>query len=87
MAPNREQLVRYAPFDLRRPHGIRHGWRALRARHEPARRTVTQQTEPDDIDPDEVTAVLLYAAAFFGFLLVVAIGVAAVFVLNALRHW
>ena len=97
MEPNRDQLVRYAPFDLRQPHGMRHGWRALRARHENAGRLdadraspkvgVTGQAASEDIDPDEVTAVLLYAAAFFGFLLLVALGVAAVFVLRTLRHW
>jgi hypothetical protein len=95
--PNRDQLVRYAPFDLRQPHGMRHGWRALRARHESAGRIdadpasvgvrVTRQGPSEDIDPDQVTAVLLYAAAFFGFLLLIAVGVAAVFALRTLRHW
>jgi hypothetical protein len=95
--PNREQLVRYVAFDLRRPHGVRHGWRALRARHENARQVdsghsservgATEEIRSDDIDADEVTAVLLYAAAFFGFLVMVALAAAAVFVLSALRHW
>ena len=97
MEPNRDHLVRYAPFDLRRPHGIRHGWRALRARPDNAeqvdpRRTLdrlglTQKVRSDDIDPDEVTGVLLYVAAVLGFLLFVAIGAAAVFAVGALRHW
>jgi hypothetical protein len=45
------------------------------------------RAQPDDSDPGEVTEVLLYAAAFLGLLLVVAVGAAVVFGLHALRHW
>jgi hypothetical protein len=48
---------------------------------------VSKETRSDDIESDEVTEVLLYAAAFLGFLLVVAVGTAVVFGLRSLRHW
>jgi hypothetical protein len=96
VAANRDQVARSAPFDLRRPHGIRHGWGASRARHENAgqvgpghpadSRGGTKEAQSDDIDPDEVTEVFLYAAVFLGFLLLVAVGAAVVFALGALRH-
>jgi hypothetical protein len=92
---NRDQLARSAPFDLRRPHGIRHGWRASRARHENAGQShprlasvsmaVTQAAQSKDLG--EVTKVLLSAAGFLGFLLLVAVGAAVVFALGAIRHW
>jgi hypothetical protein len=87
--PNQDQLVRYAPFDLRRPHGTRHGWRALRARHEHAsdRVGVAERGPSDDIDPDEVTKVFLHAAVFLGFMLVIAVGAVAMFIFSTLRHW
>jgi hypothetical protein len=91
---NRDQLARSAPFDLRRPHGIRHGWRTSRAKQENAEQVdsgrasdVAGPAQPDDYDPGEVTEMLLYGAAFLGLLLVVAVGAAVVFGLRALRHW
>jgi hypothetical protein len=94
---NRDQLARSAPFDLRRPHGIRHGWGASRARHENAGPVDSghasdsgggpEKARSDDIDPDEVTEVFLYAAGFLGFLLFVAVVAALVFAIGALRHW
>jgi hypothetical protein len=92
---NRNQLARSAPFDLRRPYGIRHGWRASRARHENAGQVhsgyasvgVSDVARPDDIDPGEVTEALLYAAVFLGLLLLVAVGAAVIFGLRALQHW
>jgi hypothetical protein len=94
---NRDQLARSDPFDLRRPHGTRQGWSASRATHENAAQVdpghssdsmgVTKEAQSDDIDPDEVTEVFLYAAVFLCFLLVVAVGAAVVFALSALRHW
>jgi hypothetical protein len=92
---NRDQLARSAPFDLRRPHGIRHGWRAARGRHENAGRVdprlaaasmpVTQQAPSEDLG--ELTKVFLSAAWFLGFLLLVALGAAVVWLLGAIRHW
>jgi hypothetical protein len=94
---NRNQLARSAPSDLRRPHGSRHGRRAAPATHEDAGQidsahasssvAVTEEAQSDDVDSDEVTQVLLYAAVFLGVVLVVAVGAAVVFGLRALRHW
>jgi hypothetical protein len=94
---NRDHLARSAPFDLRRPHGVRHGWGASRARHEDAGQVDSghapdsgggpEEARSDDIDPGEVTEVFLYAAGFLGFLLLVAVVAAVVFGIGALRHW
>jgi hypothetical protein len=48
---------------------------------------ITEEGQSDDIDPDDVTEVFLYAAVFLGFLLVVAVGTTVVLALHALRHW
>jgi hypothetical protein len=48
---------------------------------------VTEEAPSGQIDSDEVTEVLLYAAIFLGVLLAVAVGAAVVFGLRALRHW
>ena len=97
MEPKQDHLVRYAPFDLRRPHGSRRGWRTPRGRQDGARlvdsgpasdrEDVRHKVPADDIDPNEVTEVLLYAAAFLGFVLLIAVGAAGMFALSALWHW
>ena len=94
---NRDQLERSAPFDLRRLPGIRPWRQPSRARHEPAGQAdsghaphgavTPAQAQSDDIESDEVTEVLLYAALFLGFVLVVAVGAAVVLGLRALRPW
>jgi hypothetical protein len=48
---------------------------------------VTAEVQSDDIDSDEVTEVMLYAAVFLGVLLAIAVAAAVVFGLRALRHW
>ena len=80
MEPHRDQLVRYALVNLRRAHGM------VDSGHASDSVGVYEEVPSDDIDPDEVTEVLLHAAAFLGFLIVIAVGAAAVFALGALRQ-
>jgi len=41
----------------------------------------------DDMDPEDVTEVLLSATGFLALLLVAAVAAVVVFALGALRHW
>jgi hypothetical protein len=94
---NRDPLGRSAPFDLHRPHGIRHrrrvsaAWRENAGQVDPGHASdnvgITEEGQSDDIDPHDVTEVFLYAAVFLGLLLVVAVGATVVLALRTLRHW
>jgi hypothetical protein len=91
---NRDQLERRASFDLRRPQGIHHGWRAWRAWHENAGPVdsdhasdsvgVSHKAQLDDIDPEEVTEVFLSVAGLLGLLVVAAVVATVVFALGTL---
>jgi hypothetical protein len=86
-----------APFDLRRPYGIPHGWRASRARlmntgqlgsgHASNRVAVGVDARSGDMDPSVILEVFLYGTVVLGFLVALVVGVAVVSALGTLRHW
>jgi hypothetical protein len=86
-----------APFDLRRPYGIPHGWRASRARpvypgqpasgHGSNRAAVTVEAKSHDMDPTLVLRAFLFGTVVVGFLMALVVGVAIVSTLGTLRHW
>jgi hypothetical protein len=74
MESNSDQLARSASFDLRH------------ADHAADSAGGTKEAQSDDIDSDEVTEVLFYAAVLLGSLLLAAVAAAVVFGLRALGH-